>query len=96
VIVLFFMLGWDRYGFDKKRAGTHYAELVFLHPVGFVGHVILSYASWAGNMKELYFTHGWERYGFDKNRTGTHYAELVFVHPVGYGGHVVHFDASGA
>jgi hypothetical protein len=26
---LFLMLGWDRYGFDKKRDRTHYAKLVF-------------------------------------------------------------------
>jgi hypothetical protein len=25
VITLFFMLRWDWYGFNKKRAGTHYA-----------------------------------------------------------------------
>jgi hypothetical protein len=37
---LFFMLGWDRYGLDKKRAGTPYDELVFLHPVGPAGHVV--------------------------------------------------------
>jgi hypothetical protein len=29
VDVLFFMLGWDRYGFDKKCVRTRYAELVF-------------------------------------------------------------------
>jgi hypothetical protein len=29
VDVLFFLLGWDRYRFDKKRTGTHYAERVF-------------------------------------------------------------------
>jgi hypothetical protein len=29
VDALFFMLRWDRYGFDKKRVGTRYAELVF-------------------------------------------------------------------
>jgi hypothetical protein len=31
---LFFMLGWDLYGFHKKHARTRYTELVFLHPVG--------------------------------------------------------------
>jgi hypothetical protein len=40
VIALFFMLRWDRCGFDKKRTETSYAELVFLHPVGSAGHVV--------------------------------------------------------
>jgi hypothetical protein len=39
---LFFMLGWDQYECQKKCAGTHYAKLIFLHPVGFVGHVVHS------------------------------------------------------
>jgi hypothetical protein len=29
MIAQFLMLVWDRYEFDKKRARTHYAELVF-------------------------------------------------------------------
>jgi hypothetical protein len=35
---LFFMLGWDHYGFDKKYVGTRYVELMFLHPVRSAGH----------------------------------------------------------
>jgi hypothetical protein len=38
----FFMLGWDQIGFEKKRAGTRYAEHVFLHSVEFMGHVVHS------------------------------------------------------
>jgi hypothetical protein len=29
VIALFFILGLDRYGFDKKHTGTRYVELMF-------------------------------------------------------------------
>jgi hypothetical protein len=42
---LFFILGWDQYGFDKKRVETHYTDLVFLHPVGSTGLVVYSGAS---------------------------------------------------
>jgi hypothetical protein len=45
VDALFFMLRWDRYGFDKKRAGTRYSKLVFLHLVGYAGNVVHSGAS---------------------------------------------------
>jgi hypothetical protein len=38
--VLFFMLGWELYGFEKKRFRSRYALLVFSHPVGSVGHVV--------------------------------------------------------
>jgi hypothetical protein len=40
VNMLFFMLGWDQCGFDKKCIGTRYAELLFLHPAGSAGHVV--------------------------------------------------------
>jgi hypothetical protein len=39
---LFFTLGWDWYGFDKKHIRAHYTELVFLHSVEYAGHVVHS------------------------------------------------------
>jgi hypothetical protein len=41
----FFMLGWAQCGIHKKRAGQCYAELIFLHLVGFLGHILHSSAS---------------------------------------------------
>jgi hypothetical protein len=58
VDALSFMLGWDRYGFNKKRAGTSYAELVFLHLVRFAGHVVHSGASRLPNIDALFFMFG--------------------------------------
>jgi hypothetical protein len=42
VIALFFILWWDRYGFDKKHTRTRYVKYVFLHPVGSAGYVVHS------------------------------------------------------
>jgi hypothetical protein len=90
------MLGWDQYGYDKKRTGICYPELMILHPVGSVSHVVHSGASWARNVDTLFFMLGWARYGIHIKRARTRYVELVFLHPVGFAGHVVHYEASEA
>jgi hypothetical protein len=76
------MLEWAWCSFHKKRDGTRYAELVFLHPVGSAGYVVHSSVSGA-------------RCGFHKKRDGTRYTELVFLHAMGYVGHVVHSGVFG-
>jgi hypothetical protein len=48
------MLMWARYGCHKKHGMTCYIELVFLHPVGSVGHVVHSIASGARNINTLF------------------------------------------
>jgi hypothetical protein len=55
---LFFMLRWDRYGFNKKCTGTRYAELVFVHLVGSVGHVVNSGVSKTRNGDALFLMLG--------------------------------------
>jgi hypothetical protein len=75
---LFFNLGWDRYVFDKKRVGTHYAKLVFLHPARSVGHIVHYGASGERNIEAQFFMLRWAQCGLNKKRVGTRYAELVF------------------
>jgi hypothetical protein len=94
VTTLFFMLEWDRYGFDKKCTGICYTKLVFLHLVGFACLVVHFGASKL-NVDTIFFMLRWARCGFHKIHDGTCYAELVFLHPVGSVGHVLHNDAFG-
>jgi hypothetical protein len=63
----------------KKPVETRYVELVFLHPVGSVGHVVHSGVSGTQNADSLFFMLDWDQYGFHKKHAGTHYAELVFL-----------------
>jgi hypothetical protein len=80
----------------KKRAGTSYTELVFLHPVGSEGHLVYSAMSGAQNVDTLFFIFRWVLYGLHKKRGGTRYSEHVFLHLAGSADHVVHSDAFGA
>jgi hypothetical protein len=89
----FSYLGWDQDGYDKKCPEISYAEVVFLHPVGSVGHIV---HSGARNFDALFFILRWDRYESDKMRVRTSYIEIDLLHPVGYAGHVVHYCASGA
>jgi hypothetical protein len=88
------MLEWARCYFHKKRTGTHYAKLMFLHLVGSTGHVVHSCAPEAQNVITLFFMLRWDWYGFEKKYAGTCYVELAFFNLVKYVRHVVHFGAS--
>jgi hypothetical protein len=55
----------------KKRVGTPYAGLMFLHPVLSAGHVVHCVAFGALNVEALFFMLGWEEYGFHKKCDGT-------------------------
>jgi hypothetical protein len=48
------MLEWALCGFHKKRSGTRFAELVFLHLVGSVGHVVNPMCLGHGSKKYLH------------------------------------------
>jgi hypothetical protein len=72
------MLVWDRYRFYKRRTRAHYAELVFLHPVGFAGQVVHCGGFGARIIDALFFLLLWDWYGFHKNALGHRTSNLCF------------------
>jgi hypothetical protein len=89
-----FMLGWARYGSHKKRVGTRYIKLVFLHPVRSVDHVVRSGASGPRNIDALFLMLMWAWCRYHKKHTQTCCVELLFLHPVRSAGNVVRSSAS--
>jgi hypothetical protein len=85
---LFFMLGWDQYGFHEKRAQTQYANCVFLHLVGSMGHVVHSGASGMQNIDALFFILRKDHMDSPKARRDMLH-QICVLHPVGFVGHVV-------
>jgi hypothetical protein len=78
------MLRWDRCGFHKKRAGPCQAEIVFLHLVRSVGHVVHSGVSRAQIVDALFFMLRWAQCGSHKKHDGTRHATLVVLQSVDY------------
>jgi hypothetical protein len=56
------MLGCDQYRFNKNHGRTRYAKLVFLYPVGSVGHIVHYGVFTALNNDALFFMLVGDRY----------------------------------
>jgi hypothetical protein len=68
---------WFRY--DKTCAETFYVDMVFLHPVRYVGHEVRFGASRAQNINAIFFMLGCARCASHKKHIREHYVELVFL-----------------
>jgi hypothetical protein len=82
--------------FIKKRAGTRYAKIVFLHPVRSAGHVVHAGASRARNIDAPFSCSRWPGAVSTKSTLGHVTLNFCFLHLVSSVGHVVHFGMSEA
>jgi hypothetical protein len=78
VVTLFFMLLGDQCGFHKKRIGKRYAELVFLHLMASMGHIVHIGVPGAHKVEALFFVLGWDQYRLYKNAMGHVIPNLCF------------------
>jgi hypothetical protein len=88
--VLFFILGWELFGFHKKCARTSYTKFLFFHPMESTGHVVHSSASWARNVMYYFSSSGGTGKDSTKSTPGHDTLNLCFWGSVG---HVVHSGA---
>jgi hypothetical protein len=72
------MLGWFRYGFNKKRDGTRYVEHVFLHPMGYGGHIAHFGSTGMQNIDALFLMLGWPLWVSIKSAPGHAMLNLYF------------------
>jgi hypothetical protein len=79
VIALFFMVGWDWYGFNKKRARTSYTQLLFFNSRGSVGHVVHSGASGRIMLRHYFSCSGGPSAVFIKSALGHVTPNLCFA-----------------
>jgi hypothetical protein len=91
---LYFMLRWTRCRSHKKRIGTHYTELVFLHLVWSTCHVARTGVSGSQNVDVLFLCLGGPGAVYRKSTPG--HTELVFFAVGGICGSRSAFGASGA
>jgi hypothetical protein len=78
VDTLFFMLGWDRYGFHKSCARTCYVELSFLHPAGSAGNIVHFGASGERIVDTLFLSSGGTGTDLTKSASGHVMPNLFF------------------
>jgi hypothetical protein len=74
----FFILLWGRCGSHKRRLGTCYAKLMFLHPARSIGQIACFGASVVQNINTLFLMLGWACAGSTRSVPGHVTPNLCF------------------